>query len=137
MPEVNPTITGFGMKRITPPSCANPIASSMQPAISVATCSPEMPYWAVTPASTTMNAPVGPGDLHSRPAEQRSREPGDDRRVESLFRLRAGSDRERHCERQSDDADDHARDDVAPDLATPEQSDAVGLEESDHRRTAL
>ena len=37
MPEVKPTMTGFGMKRITLPSCANPIASSITPAIRVAT----------------------------------------------------------------------------------------------------
>ncbi len=60
MPEVKPTITGFGMKRMTLPSCRKPIASSITPAISVAACSPAMPYCAVMPASTTMKAPVGP-----------------------------------------------------------------------------
>ena len=32
----------------------------MQPAITVAACNPAMPYCAVMPASTAMNAPVGP-----------------------------------------------------------------------------
>src|SRR5262245_35501788 len=60
MPEVKPTITGFGMNLMTPPSCATPIASRMHPAMSVATCRPSMPYCAVIPASTAMKAPVGP-----------------------------------------------------------------------------
>ena len=37
-----------------------PIASRMTPAMSVATCRPPIPYCAVMPASTAMNAPVGP-----------------------------------------------------------------------------
>ena len=60
IPDVKPVMTGFGMKRITPPSLAKPIARSMSPAISVATWRPAMPNWEVIPASTTMNAPVGP-----------------------------------------------------------------------------
>ena len=60
MPEVNPTMTGLGMKRMTLPSCRNPMISSIRPAISVAACSPAMPYCAVMPASTAMKAPVGP-----------------------------------------------------------------------------
>jgi hypothetical protein len=60
MPAVKPAMTGFGMNRTTLPSRASPMTSSMQPAMSVANCSPAMPYCAVTPARTAMNAPVGP-----------------------------------------------------------------------------
>ena len=60
MPVVKPTITGAGMYLMTTPSRASPMASSMMPAISVAICSPSMPWRAVMPDRITMKAPVGP-----------------------------------------------------------------------------
>ncbi len=60
MPVVKPTITGFGMNLMTLPSFARPMIRRITPAISVAICRPAMPYCAVIPASTAMNAPVGP-----------------------------------------------------------------------------
>ena len=132
MPDVKPTITGFGMNRMTLPSRATPIASSITPAISVATCRPAMPYCAVMPASTTMKAPVGPEICTRVPPRSEVDEPGDDRRVEALLGLGAGGDRERHRERQRDDADDDAGDDVPPDFAPAEQARLAGFQECDH-----
>jgi hypothetical protein len=48
----------------------------------------------------------GPGDLDAAPAQRRHQEASDDGGVEALLRLRARRDRERHCERQRDHADD-------------------------------
>ena len=75
-----------------------------------------------------------PGDLHASPAQKRSRESGDDGRVEPLFGLRAGSDCEGHRKRQRHDADDDARDEVSPDLGADEEARAVRFEQGDHRR---
>jgi len=60
MPAVKPTMTGLGMNLMTLPRRASPMIRSMQPAITVAACSPAIPYCAVMPASTAMKAPVGP-----------------------------------------------------------------------------
>ncbi len=45
---------------MTAPRRAAPIATRISPAISVATCSPAIPCWAVITASTATKAPVGP-----------------------------------------------------------------------------
>ncbi len=60
IPDVKPTVTGYGTKRITSPRRANAIPISSTPAISVATASPSTPNSATTPATITTNAPVGP-----------------------------------------------------------------------------
>src|SRR5688500_3362853 len=60
IPAVKPTMTGLGMNLITVPSRAMPMSSKMTPAMSVAICKPAIPWVAVMPASTAMNAPVGP-----------------------------------------------------------------------------
>ena len=74
-----------------------------------------------------------PGDLHASTAQKRSREAGDDGRVEPLLGFRAGSDRKGHRERQRHDADDDARDEVSPDLGAAEEARAVRFEQGDHR----
>ncbi len=48
------------------------------------------------------------GDLDAGSTEERDQQSGDERRVESLLGLGAGGDRERHGQRQRDDADDDA-----------------------------
>ena len=75
MPAVKPTITGAGMNLMTPPMRARPITSSIAPAISVATCSPAMPYWAVMPERIAMNAPVGPAICRRLPPNSDTRPP--------------------------------------------------------------
>ena len=60
IPLVNPVTRGLGTNLMTEPSRASPMASRISPAMNVAACNPAMPYCAVTPASTAMNAPVGP-----------------------------------------------------------------------------
>ena len=72
------------------------------------------------------------GNLHARAAEDGCRKPGNDRRVQPLLRLGAGGDGEGHRERQRDDADDDARDDVPPDFAPAKQSRLAGFQECDH-----
>ncbi len=71
MPAVKPAITGFGMYLMTTPSFAKPKAMRIIPAMSVAICRPAMPCCAVMMDRTAMKAPVGPGDLYPRTAEQR------------------------------------------------------------------
>ncbi len=57
------------------------------------------------------------GHLELATAQQRDHRPRDDRRVEPLLGRRAHGDSERHRQRQGDDADDHAGEDVGTDLA--------------------
>ena len=53
-----------------------------------------------------------PADLHLRAAERRDQEAGDDGGEDALFGLDAAGDRERHRQRQRDDADRQAGADV-------------------------
>ena len=103
----------FGMKRITPPSYAAPSRAASRPP-SASRPAGRRSVLCGNSGSTTMKAPVSPiPERGSRPA--RGRETSDDRR-ETLLRLRAGSDRKRHPQRQRHDADDDAGNDVVPDL---------------------
>ena len=60
MPDVNPVTTGSGMYLIHVPNFAQPAISKITPAITVASISPSYPCLAMTPNTTTTNAPVGP-----------------------------------------------------------------------------
>lgn len=60
MPAVKPVMTGSGMNLMIVPIRVSPSASSISPAMNVATCRPSMPYRAVIPDRITTNAPVGP-----------------------------------------------------------------------------
>ena len=128
MPEVKPTMTGFGMKRMTLPSCRKPMTSSITPAIKRRRLQARDAVLRGDAGEHRDEGAGRPGDLHARAAEDRGRKPGDDRGVEALLRLRAGSDRERHRERQRDDADDDARDDVSPDFAPAKQPRLAGFQ---------
>ncbi len=75
MPAVKPAMTGSGTKRITVPRRARPITTSITPAISVASCSPAMPYCAVMPDRIAMKAPVGPAICRRLPPVSDTRVP--------------------------------------------------------------
>ena len=49
MPDVNPTVTGYGTNWITEPSRAKPITTSMPPAIIVAIARPPTPWLCTMP----------------------------------------------------------------------------------------
>ena len=68
-----------------------------------------------------MNAPVGPAICNAAAAEHRHQQPGDDGRVQPLLGLRARGDRERHGQRQRDDADHDAGDDVSRPVCAAQQ----------------
>ena len=48
------------MNLITSPNLSSPINTSKTPAMAVAIINPVSPNWATTPATMTINAPVGP-----------------------------------------------------------------------------
>ena len=54
----------------------------------------------------------GPADLAARAAERRDQESGDDRAVDPRLRRQAGGDREGHGERERDEADGDAREQI-------------------------
>ena len=114
MPLVKPTTTGRGMNRTAVPIPVTPSTTSMTPAIIVHMNRPSTPYFATMPATTTTNAPVGPPIWTRDPPSAEIDEAGDDRAVDAGLRRQAGRDGERHRERQRDEADGHARDDVVP-----------------------
>ena len=58
-----------------PPSLHNPITIKIMPAIIVAIIRPLMPYWAIIPATITMNAPVGPPMRKFEPPKKLMRKP--------------------------------------------------------------
>ena len=60
-----------------------------------------------------------PADLHPRAAQRRDQEAGDDRRNQPLARAGAAGDAERHGERQRDDGDGEAGDEVGAKRAAP------------------
>ena len=60
IPNVNPVVIVYGMKRIRLPNLRNPITTRIIPAIIVATTSPSMPFSATIPATIVANAAVGP-----------------------------------------------------------------------------
>ena len=61
MPEVKPTTTGRGIKRINRPKRQSPAASRIAPARKQARNIPESPYLPDTmPPRMTVMAPVGP-----------------------------------------------------------------------------
>ena len=112
MPAVKPTITGSGMKRMTAPSRASPISTSITPAISVAISSPLTPNCATTPARITMKAPVGPAIWIREPPSSATATPAMIDGVQALLGLDPRCDREGHRQRQRHHADDHAGNDV-------------------------
>jgi len=60
MPQVNPTVTGWGMWRISEPSRESPISVSIAPDSITVTSSPFRPNFVVVAATRTMKAPAGP-----------------------------------------------------------------------------
>ena len=60
MPRVKPLITASGTSPMIRPARKSPAAIRITPAMKVAITSPSKPCAAITPATTTMNAPVGP-----------------------------------------------------------------------------
>ena len=72
------------------------------------------PYRATTGTSTTVMAPVGPDTLHARSPEDRGHQPGDDGRDDPGLGAESGGDAEREREREGDDADRRAGEEVAP-----------------------
>ena len=60
IPEVNPVITGDGMKEVRLPSLNNPAISNRMPAMKVATKTPANPCEAIIPVKMAAIAPVGP-----------------------------------------------------------------------------
>lgn len=60
IPDVKPTVTGYGMYLIIVPRRAIPIKNKMTPAIIVQIARFSGPYFALIPYRITMNAPVGP-----------------------------------------------------------------------------
>ena len=74
----------------------------------------------------------GSGDLNAAAAEDRYQQSRDDRGVDALLGFCAGGDCERHCQRQRNDADDGARDDVARPMFAAQKTGAMGFEQRDH-----
>ena len=112
MPLVNPMTIETGMKRMSPPILVRPMTSSSSPAPIVHTS--EVGH-AVLHDDAVDDDDVRarrPADLHPRAAEERDEEARDDRGEDAGLRRDAGGDRKRHRERQGDDADRQARDDV-------------------------
>ena len=70
----------------------------------------------MTPATMTTNAPVGPPIWTREPPSAEIRKPGDDRGDQSLARAGAAGDAERHGQRQRDDRDGEAGDQVGAEV---------------------
>lgn len=100
MPDVKPIMTGIGMKLMSRPSRSTPAMSSNTPAAKHAKNTPCSPCAATMPTSTALIAPVGPGDLERRAAEQRDHDTGDDGRNKTRRGGSAGRNAERERERQ-------------------------------------
>ena len=60
MPEVNPVVTGNGIKRMSAPMRQNPKMMRKRPAINVQTSRPDAWYCSRTPMIMITKAPVGP-----------------------------------------------------------------------------
>lgn len=60
MPQVKPTVTGWGMWRISEPSRESPISVSIAPESITVTRRPFSPNFDVVAATSTMKAPAGP-----------------------------------------------------------------------------
>ena len=113
MPLVKPMTTGRGMYRTAVPvpvsahddeQHAGHHRAHEQAVDAVAS--------AMMPATTTTNAPVGPPICTYGSAERGDEEAGDDRAVDAGLRRHAGRDGERHRQRQRDQADGDAGDQV-------------------------
>ena len=78
-----------------------------------------------------------PGDLQSASAKERGGKPGNNRGVETLFRLGAGSNCKCHCQWQRDYANDHASDYVLEQVFGAENAGALCFENRNHRGRAL
>ena len=114
MPFVNPMTTGRGMKRTAVPVPVTPRTTSMTPAIIVHM---NRPGDAVLGDDAGDDDDEGAGraaDLDARAAERRDEEAGDDRAVDAGLGREARGDRERHRERQRDEADGDAGDEIVP-----------------------
>ena len=88
--------------------------------MSVATCNPADAVLRRDRRENRDKRTGGSGNLRARAAEQRSGETGDYGRVKATLGTHARGDCKRHRERQSDNADEGACDDVVPDVAAPE-----------------
>ena len=75
IPLVNPTTIGYGMNLKMAPIRHSPITTSITPAMIVAIIRPCIPYSATTPATITMNAPVGPPIRNLDPPNTDTRNP--------------------------------------------------------------
>lgn len=75
MPEVNPVVTGNGMKRISAPMRQKPRIMRKRPAISVQTSSPDAWYCSSTPMMMMTKAPVGPPIWYLLPLNREMRKP--------------------------------------------------------------
>src|ERR1700722_15268454 len=60
MPQVNPTVTACGMKRMSEPSRERPTRVIITPDSMTVSSSPSRPNSATVAATSTMNAPAGP-----------------------------------------------------------------------------
>ena len=78
---------------------------------------PSTPWLATMPATITTNAPVGPPICTREPPSAEIRKPATIAVVDAGLRRQPGGDREGHRERQGDQADGHAGDEVAGGLA--------------------
>ena len=94
------------------PMPVRPMTTSMTPAITVHMNRPSTPCTATMPATTTTNAPVGPPICVVEPPSSGDQKAGDDGAVNSGLRRQPGGDGERHGQRQGDQADGDAGDQV-------------------------
>ena len=104
MPTVKPSMTGSGTSAMNRPALTRPAAARMIPARSVARSSPSKPYCSTIPATTTMNAPVGPPIWTLLPPSKRDQNAPDDGRDQPRLWRRSGRDRYGDAERKATSA---------------------------------
>ena len=75
MPMVKPFTTDSGTSSTSRPARSRPATTRITPAMKVAVTSPSSPWTATTPATTTMNAPVGPPICTRLPPSAEIRKP--------------------------------------------------------------
>ena len=129
MPFVNPTTTGRGRYLTVVPMPVTPRITSITPAIIVHMKRPLDAVLRDDGGDDHDERPGRAADLVLGPAERRDDEAGDDRAVDARLRGEPGGDRERHRQRQRDEADRHAGDQVVD-----EQAAGVRPQRDDRRR---
>ena len=112
MPFVKPTTTGRGMNCTAVPSPVTPAATSSTPAIIVHMNRPVDAVLGDDAADDHHERAGRAADLVARAAERRDQEAGDDRAVDARLRLQPGRDRESHGQRERDQPDGDAGDQV-------------------------